>query len=126
MGHKSTTISFFFVPLCTIVLVLVSRKTPHSYPAQRLHACHILRSEQVLGHLGFDFEEGVPPQQEQGADGKASPTNKYNPSRGSSQFLSWGGTSAMSFEVGSHGLSCTIVFVWEPPGGDVEKVGGCP
>ncbi|CAM9440640.1 unnamed protein product, partial [Laminaria digitata] len=49
----------------------------------------------VLGHLGFDFEdeEGVP----QGPEGKRSPTQNVS-SRGTSQYLSWGGTSAMSFE----------------------------
>lgn len=51
---------------------------------------------QVLGHLGFDFEDenGEP----QGPDGKRSPTKRV-PSRGGSQYLSWGGTSNMSFEV---------------------------
>lgn len=56
---------------------------------------------QVLGHLGFDFEDdGVPLQQETGADGKRPPTNDNTPSRGKSQFLSWGGASSMSFQVG--------------------------
>lgn len=62
---------------------------------------------QVLGHLGFDFEDeqGMPLQQETGPDGKRSPTGKNTPgSRGNSQFLSWGGTSAMSFEVRWAGL----------------------
>lgn len=51
---------------------------------------------QVLGHLGFDFEDeqGVP----HGPEGKRSPAKRV-PGRGTSQYLSWGGTSAMSFEV---------------------------
>lgn len=61
---------------------------------------------QVLGHLGFDFEDeqGVP----QGPEGKRSPTQNVS-SRGTSQYLSWGGTSAMSFEVSI--TSVTIIAV---------------
>lgn len=51
---------------------------------------------QVLGHLGFDFEDE--PDASQGAEGKRSPAKRIS-SRGTSQYLSWGGTSAMSFEV---------------------------
>lgn len=56
----------------------------------------------MLGHLGFVFEdeEGVPLQQETGPGGKRAPTGENAPSQSNSQFLSWGGTSAMSFEVG--------------------------
>lgn len=75
-------------------------------PFHHLAALTIGSSRQVLGHLGFDFEDeqGVPLRQEVAgtSDGKTSPTtngNKFTPSRGNSQFLSWGGTSAMSFEV---------------------------
>lgn len=61
---------------------------------------------QVLGHLGFDFEdEGVPLQPETDADGKRSPANDN--SRGKSRFLSWGGTSSMSFQVGR-----ALLVVW--------------
>lgn len=51
---------------------------------------------QVLGHLGFDFEDeqGVA----HGTEGKRSPAKRVS-ARGTGQYLSWGGTSAMSFEV---------------------------
>ena len=63
---------------------------------------------QVLGHLGFDFEDeqGVP----QGPEGKRSPTQNVS-SRGTSQYLSWGGTSAMSFEVSDTSVTIITVIV---------------
>lgn len=60
--------------------------------------CFVFVLLQVLGHLGFDFEDenGMPVQGS--TESKRSPA-KCISSRGASQYLSWGGASAMSFEV---------------------------
>lgn len=69
---------------------------PLKFGAQSYQTVRFPFIGQVLGHLGFDLEdEEVTPE---GADGKLSP-NKRVSTRGTSQYLSWGGTSAMSFEV---------------------------
>lgn len=75
---------------------------PHQLLSQAF-ACRLVIDPpwQVLGHLGFDFEdEGVPLQQETGPDRERPPTNDDTTSRVKSEFCSWGGASSMSFQVG--------------------------
>lgn len=99
-GDDSSHLSLCFVLYC-FVLYAYDGRGARGLPYLVGDTCVAC---QVLGHLGFDFEneEEAPCEEEVlGPDGKRSPTDKHSRhnSRGSSQFLSWGGTSAMSFEV---------------------------
>lgn len=61
-------------------------------------------TRQVLGHLGFDFEDenGDPVTNPDG--GKGALVHCHS-NHGTSQYLSWGGASQMSFDVRETALS---------------------